>query len=79
MTAYNQDHSTGFCHCGLDQFIAPGYAYCPEHPYKQPSGSVYTNGPIPVRDVAGEWDRRAEEGPTEGHTSRQISDAADLP
>lgn len=27
----------------------------------RPGPTVYRNGPLPVRDVAGEWDRRAEE------------------
>jgi hypothetical protein len=27
-----------------------------------PGPTVYRNGPIPTRDVAGEWDRRDEEG-----------------
>jgi hypothetical protein len=32
---YNQDNSTGFCHCGADEFVAPGLAWCPYHRYTE--------------------------------------------
>lgn len=53
---------TGKIDVGIDGYRRTWGKYTQIVVRRSSAARVYRNGPIPVRDVAGEWDRRDEEG-----------------